>query len=332
MVAAATTSLPERAEQGRNYDYRYAWIRDQCFAGQAAAAVGGRDLLDSAVALRRATGCSTTGRSCARRTPSTADPVPDERRLDLPGYPGAPDVGSATGCNKQFQLDAFGEALLLFAAADRADRLDADGWQGGRRSRSTRSSSGRHEPDAGIWELEPTTLGAFPPDLRGRAAVPSPAARPERPAELGGARRPLVADVVAATACTPTDAGSAPRDDPEVDAALLLPGAPRRRPRRRPAQPSRRWRAVVDELAEDGYVYRFRHDDRPLHEAEGAFLLCGFHLALASHQQGDVGGALRWFERNRGALRTAGPVHRGVRRRAAPAARQPAAGVRARAA
>ena len=35
---------------------------------------------------------------------------------------------------------------------------------------------------------------------------------------------------------------------------------------------------------------------------EGAFLLCGFHLALASHQQGDVGGALRWFERTRGTL------------------------------
>jgi len=36
--------------------------------------------------------------------------------------------------------------------------------------------------------------------------------------------------------------------------------------------------------------------------AEGAFLLCGFHLAIASHQQGDAYGAVRWFERNRGAL------------------------------
>ncbi len=38
MVAAATMSLPERAQEGRNYDYRYAWIRDQCFTGQAVAA------------------------------------------------------------------------------------------------------------------------------------------------------------------------------------------------------------------------------------------------------------------------------------------------------
>ena len=42
MVAAATTSLPERAREGRNYDYRYVWIRDQCYAGQAVAAAGGR--------------------------------------------------------------------------------------------------------------------------------------------------------------------------------------------------------------------------------------------------------------------------------------------------
>ena len=49
MVAAATMSLPERAAQGRNYDYRYVWIRDQCYAGQAVAADGPHPLLDDAV-------------------------------------------------------------------------------------------------------------------------------------------------------------------------------------------------------------------------------------------------------------------------------------------
>jgi hypothetical protein len=42
-----TTSLPERSEAGHNYDYRYVWIRDQCYAGQAAAAA--YPLLDDAV-------------------------------------------------------------------------------------------------------------------------------------------------------------------------------------------------------------------------------------------------------------------------------------------
>ena len=49
MVAAATMSLPERAEAGSNFDYRYAWIRDQCYAGQASAVAGPLPLLDDAV-------------------------------------------------------------------------------------------------------------------------------------------------------------------------------------------------------------------------------------------------------------------------------------------
>ena len=49
MVAAATMSLPERAREGRNYDYRYVWIRDQCFTGQAVAKAGPLPLLDDAV-------------------------------------------------------------------------------------------------------------------------------------------------------------------------------------------------------------------------------------------------------------------------------------------
>ncbi len=49
MVAAATTSLPERLEATRNYDYRYAWIRDQCYAGLAFAAHGPHPLLAGAV-------------------------------------------------------------------------------------------------------------------------------------------------------------------------------------------------------------------------------------------------------------------------------------------
>jgi GH15 family glucan-1,4-alpha-glucosidase len=59
--------------------------------------------------------------------------------------------------------------------------------------------------------------------------------------------------------------------------------------------------AVADELCVDGYAYRFRPDKRPLGEAEGAFLLCGFLMALALDRDGDHVGAARWFERNRAA-------------------------------
>jgi hypothetical protein len=58
-------------------------------------------------------------------------------------------------------------------------------------------------------------------------------------------------------------------------------------------------RAVRDQLVRDEYVYRFRHDQRPLGDPEGAFLLCGFIMALAEHQQGHELAAIRYFERGR---------------------------------
>jgi GH15 family glucan-1,4-alpha-glucosidase len=66
------------------------------------------------------------------------------------------------------------------------------------------------------------------------------------------------------------------------------------------------YRAVISELAEDGFVYRFRQDARPLHEAEGAFLLCGFWLAQAASARGDHVAAAHWFERSRSACGPAG--------------------------
>ena len=59
---------------------------------------------------------------------------------------------------------------------------------------------------------------------------------------------------------------------------------------------------MIADLTTDGYAYRFRHQPGPLSAEEGAFLLCGFHLAIATHQQGDSYRAVRWFERSRSAV------------------------------
>ncbi len=152
MVAAATMGLPERAEKGRNYDYRYAWIRDQCFVGMAAAHGTDPSLLDNAV--RFVTGrLHDDGPELAPAYTVAGEPVPDERRLDIPGYPGGADV-VGNWVNGQFQLDAFGEALQLFAAADEQDRLDADGWAAAEIAAEAIATRWR-EPDSGIWELDP---------------------------------------------------------------------------------------------------------------------------------------------------------------------------------
>jgi GH15 family glucan-1,4-alpha-glucosidase len=90
------------------------------------------------------------------------------------------------------------------------------------------------------------------------------------------------------------------REDPRVDAALLMPAIRGAVPAEDPRALAT-LRAVEAELTQDGYCYRYRPDDRPLGEAEGAFLLCGYVMALAHHQQGDRLAAARWFERNRAA-------------------------------
>src|SRR5699024_3083349 len=76
----------------------------------------------------------------------------DERHIGLPGYPGGSDkVGNAA--SDQFQLGAFGEVLLLFAAAAGHDLLESEHW----RAVETAVAAIRENhtvPDAGIWELE----------------------------------------------------------------------------------------------------------------------------------------------------------------------------------
>src|SRR6185312_5164277 len=114
MVAAATTSLPERAERGRNYDYRYVWIRDQAYAGEAVAAAGPYPLLDDAVRFVSERVLSD-GPNLSPAYTVIGTELPEEHDLDLPGYPGG-DAKVGNQVTDQFQLDAFGEALLLLAA------------------------------------------------------------------------------------------------------------------------------------------------------------------------------------------------------------------------
>ena len=96
MVAAATTSLPERAEAGRNYDYRYVWIRDQCYAGQAVAAAGPHPLLDDAGALRRGPPPRRRGGTWLPPTRPPAARYPTSASSNWPATP-EETTSSATG-------------------------------------------------------------------------------------------------------------------------------------------------------------------------------------------------------------------------------------------
>ena len=298
MVAAATMSLPERAKAGRNYDYRYVWIRDQCYAGQAVAADGPHRLLDDAVDFV-ASRILDDGPELKPAYTINGGRVPDEHTLSrLAGYPGGSDK-AGNWVNQQFQLDAPGEALLLFAAAARHDHLDTSHWRAAEAAVGVIKAR-QSDPDAGVWELD---------DQRWTHSRLMCVAGLRAMAKAGAASRQasdweaLADAILADTAHDCLHASGrwqrAPSDQ-RTDAALLLPairGATTAADPRAVAT----LEAVQSELARDGYLYRFRHDQRPLHDAEGAFVLCGFLMALALQQQGREKEAVGWFERNRAA-------------------------------
>ncbi|MFV0137440.1 glycoside hydrolase family 15 protein [Streptomyces sp. HMX87] len=300
MVAAATTSLPERANSGRNYDYRYAWLRDQCYAGLAVAAHGPHQLLDEAV---RFVADRVLADGDAVHPAYTVDgrPVGAERSVRLPGYPGGSDlIGNRAA--EQFQLDTFGEVLQLFAAAAGHDRLTADAE---RAAAVAVDAVERNwlRPDAGLWELEQrwwthSRLSVVAGLRRMAGVLPGRAGR--RCADLADAvyretrRRCLTAEGHWRRAA----------DDDGAEAALLVPLARGGLPDDEGGAATRAF--IASRLAEDGYLYRFEHPGQRLGEAEGAFLLCGFFMALATRRLGDRAGAFRWFERTRAACGPSG--------------------------
>jgi hypothetical protein len=296
MVAATTTSLPERAEMGRNYDYRYVWIRDQAMVGQAIARVGDHPLLWAATDFITER-LLADGAQLHPAYVVDGSNVPAEQTLELPGYPGGDDmVGNKAA--EQFQLDAFGEAMLLYKAASEYGDLSAQMWQAVEAAAAAVGERWQ-EADAGVWEIEPqhwthSRMMAMT-GLRAVAEL-APSSLASRWQDLAGAiERQIESDSV-----HPDNRWMRAPGDQRVDGALLIPVL---RGAMHPDDPRTRntVHAVMTDLGQDHYLYRFRHNQGELADAEGAFLLCGFHMAAALDVLGEDVDAARWFERNRSA-------------------------------
>lgn len=300
MVAASTMSLPERAEAGANYDYRYVWIRDQCFAGLAVAADGGHPLLDDAVDFVSAR-LLDDGPELMPAYTTAGDPVPAQHRLKLAGYPGGSDI-VGNHVRDQFQLDTFGEALLLFAAAARHDHLNSQHVRAVTVAVDAIEKHWRRD-DAGIWELESRQWAhSRLMCVAGLRAVAGHGLVNDA-GRLSALADNIIADV-SQTCLHPSGRWQRASDDDRLDAALLLPalrGALSPDDSRSVAT----YRAIRDGLGRDYYVYRFP-PDAGLGMTDSAFLLCGFLMAMSAAQQNEFVAAARYFERTRSACGPAG--------------------------
>ncbi|MFJ7907016.1 glycoside hydrolase family 15 protein [Kitasatospora sp. NPDC096204] len=153
VIAAPTTSLPERIGGERNWDYRYAWLRDSALTIRELLRAG--RFVEQARAWRTwlvdTIGGPTTARIMYRLDGSGGL---TETVLDhLPGYEGSRPVRIGNGAADQLQLDVFGYvADALLAAEDAGLQPDpaADALLFGLAELVITTA---HKPDRGIWEI-----------------------------------------------------------------------------------------------------------------------------------------------------------------------------------
>jgi GH15 family glucan-1,4-alpha-glucosidase len=153
IVAAPTTSLPERIGGVRNWDYRYCWLRDATFtllammnAGFTEEAYAWRNWLLRAVAGDPANAQILYGVGGERRIP--------EFELDwMAGYVGSQPVRIGNAAHEQFQLDVYGEVMDALHQA-RTYGLPGDDHAWSLQVNLMRFLEGVwDDPDEGIWEV-----------------------------------------------------------------------------------------------------------------------------------------------------------------------------------
>jgi GH15 family glucan-1,4-alpha-glucosidase len=152
VAAAGTTSLPERVGGDRNYDYRYAWVRDSALTLDALGTAGYREQVHASLSWL----LDSTEPTAPRLDPFyTLDRrVPEgETHLDLDGYRGSLPVRKGNSASGQLQLDCYGDLVETIELYVRhGNRLDL---QASRRVVAVADHVCRVwlDEDSSIWEL-----------------------------------------------------------------------------------------------------------------------------------------------------------------------------------
>ncbi len=288
VVAAPTTSLPERVGGDLNWDYRFCWLRDASLTVRALFGLGLDEEAESFVSwLLHSTRLTQPELQILYDVHGN---VPrSEREIgELSGYLGSRPVRVGNAATDQVQLDVYGEVIDAVAHfVRRGGRLDRETE---RMLRAFGEHVCRHwqEPDEGIWEPRSGKRHNTHSRVLCWVALDNLLALHERgylrraPTERFSANRALIREEVEERAWNPRlQSYAAQLDGEQLDASTLLLSwygyepASSERMRRTYAQ----MRARLG--AGDGLLYRYRSSDCP---EEGAFGICSFwgaeYLAL----------------------------------------------------
>jgi GH15 family glucan-1,4-alpha-glucosidase len=306
IVAAPTTSLPERIGGPRNWDYRFCWLRDATFtllaamnAGYYDEAQAWRDWLVRAVAGSPEQAQILYGIAGERRTTEWEVPW-------LPGYEGSAPVRVGNKAHEQLQLDVYGEVMDAFYQARRGGLGRNEAAAALQLALLTHLEKVWREPDESIWEVRggrrQFTYSKVMAWVAFDRAVKSHEifGRGDHPrAERWRAMRAEIHEDVCRNAFDP-ELGSFVQayGGKELDASLLqipiLGFLPADDPRVRGTVA-----AIERGLTVDGFVLRYRGETSPdgLPPGEGAFLACSFWLVDAYVLQKRWGEARSLFDR-----------------------------------
>jgi GH15 family glucan-1,4-alpha-glucosidase len=304
IVAAPTTSLPEKLGGARNWDYRFCWLRDATFtllalmnSGYTEEAVAWHNWLLRAVAGSPENMQIMYGIMGQRRLM--------EWEADwLPGYEGAQPVRIGNAAHAQLQLDVYGELIDAFHQSRIAElKLDAGSWDL-ECAVLDHLAEVWNQPDHGIWERR----GAGEHYVSSKVMTWLAFDRGIKSAEKFGFKAPLdrwrsLRDQIHREVCekgfdVAQNSFVESYGSQLLDASiLLLPSVgflPASDPRVRGTLA-----AIEKDMMRDGFV--LRHDPREISDEkqpiEGAFLACTLWLADAFVLAGEIAKAQALFDR-----------------------------------
>lgn len=296
MVAAPTTSLPERIGGPRNYDYRYAWVRDASLSVDGLTLLGDRETATRYMEWLSRLGAATESPlQVAYRIDGRTD-IKEHRRTDLHGYRGSTPVRLGNRAFDQLQLGSLGYlvdcALTLlvtgnvwkhefWSLVERVADFIAEHWRG---------------PDSGIWELpaqeQYTSSKVMSWVVLDRAAqIAERTGHADAAPRWNKARDEIHADVLRQGWSERIQSFTQRYGSDALDGSLLLIPVMGFLPATDPRVRSTVER-IVQELSLNGLIYRFDPMSTPVEqpsamgEFEGAFLPCSFWLATTYALQG----------------------------------------------
>jgi len=303
LVAAPTSSLPEAIGGVRNWDYRYAWVRDAAFSVYAFRRVGLHSeargflgwVLDS---------IERDGEPRVLYTLSGRQPPPEREDPDLEGYRRSAPVRWGNGAASQRQHDAYGEILdCAYQWVSAGGQLEEPLWAR-LRALVEESRVKWKEPDHGIWEVRTSTRPFTYSAAMCQVALDRGARLAERlglPGDVEGWRdeSARIQDAILDLAWDPERQSLTEHLGPGgLDASLLALPLRRVVPAEHPKMVATTAAITMRLGAGDGLLYRYLPDESAdgLPGHEGAFLLCSFWLVDNLAAQGRLDEAMELYE------------------------------------